>query len=63
MQDKQKREIYDKYGEEGLKAGVGPDGPAGAGGFPGGGGGGYSFRYTPGNAEDIFRHFFQGGNP
>jgi DnaJ family protein B protein 4 len=32
--DKQKREIYDQYGEEGLKAGFGAGGP---GGGPGGG--------------------------
>ncbi len=37
LSDKQKREIYDRYGEEGLKMGGPPpsaDG-AGAGGFPG----------------------------
>lgn len=62
LQDKQKREIYDKYGEEGLKAGIGPEGPQGAGGFPGGGGA-HSFRYTPGDADDIFRSFFGGRNP
>lgn len=62
LQDKQKREIYDKYGEEGLKAGVGAEGPGGAGGFPGGGAG-FSYRYTPGDADDIFRHFFGGRNP
>lgn len=49
LSDKQKREIFDKYGEEGLKAGGGPppQGPEGAGGFPGGAGGfpggGFSF--------------------
>lgn len=48
LSDKQKREIFDKYGEEGLKAGgaPSPQGPEGAGGgFPGGAfpGGGFSF--------------------
>ncbi|KAK4530361.1 hypothetical protein CCYA_CCYA04G1218 [Cyanidiococcus yangmingshanensis] len=37
--DPRKREIYDKFGEEGIKAGMhenGANGAAGAGGFPGG---------------------------
>jgi len=68
LSDKQKREIYDQYGEEGLKGEGG--GAGGAGGFPGGAGGfpGGSFTFTsggpgggfyrPGNAEDIFAQFF-----
>jgi DnaJ homolog subfamily B member 4 len=28
LSDKEKRQIYDQYGEEGLKAGVGPSGGA-----------------------------------
>ena len=40
LSDTQKREIYDKYGEEGLKAGGGG----------GGGGGGHGHR----SPEDIF---------
>lgn len=64
LSDPKKRQIYDQFGEEGLKGGGG-GGPAGAGGFegfggfPGGGGGGFqSFRFTPSNADDIFRSFF-----
>jgi len=64
LSDKQKREIFDQYGEEGLKGEPGPGGPGSAGGFPGGGtftftsggpGGGF---YRPGNAEDVFAQVF-----
>ncbi|PHZ11223.1 DnaJ-domain-containing protein [Rhizopus microsporus ATCC 52813] len=67
LSDKNKRAIFDQYGEEGLKGGAPPpgaDGGAGGfGGFPGGtfhfstsGGPGGGFR--PSDAEDIFKHFF-----
>ena len=69
LSDKQKREIYDQYGEEGLKASSGPGGaPPNAGGAPGGmpqgfsGFPGGSFTFTsagPGGADNIFRQFFQ----
>ncbi|KNC99329.1 uncharacterized protein SPPG_05577 [Spizellomyces punctatus DAOM BR117] len=36
LSDKQKRTIYDQFGEEGLKGGMPEGGPAGAGGFAGG---------------------------
>ncbi|CEP10566.1 hypothetical protein [Parasitella parasitica] len=72
LSDKNKRAIFDQYGEEGLKGGgPAPDEggahggfPGGAGGFPGGGG---TFRFTssnagggfhPSDADDIFKHFF-----
>lgn len=71
LSNKEKREVYDTYGEEGLKGGAPP--PGGAGGFPGGGGaGGARFfypqggpsgggAYRPTNADDIFRQFFGAG--
>jgi len=60
LSDKQKREIFDMYGEEGLKAPPPQPGSTG-GGMPGfkfrtGGPGGSSF--TPSQADDIFRQFF-----
>ncbi|PSS36760.1 hypothetical protein PHLCEN_2v1391 [Hermanssonia centrifuga] len=55
LSDKQKRTIYDQFGEEGLKGGGGPPpGAGGAGGFPGFGGSGFpsggstSFSFTSG---------------
>ncbi|KAF9132088.1 hypothetical protein BGW39_000807 [Mortierella sp. 14UC] len=70
LSDKDKRAIYDQYGEEGLKGGGPP--PPGAGGFGGGGGfpggaGGHPFTFSTGgggggfrptDAEDIFKQFF-----
>ena len=72
LSDSNKRAIYDKYGEEGLKAGFQPGTPEGApdgGGF--GGPGGFSAaqpgmggrtRYTFSNddATRIFEQFFGG---
>lgn len=59
LSDKNKREIYDTYGEEGLKGGGMPSG-SGAGGNPfagfSSGGGGFS----PSAAEDIFASMFGG---
>jgi DnaJ family protein B protein 4 len=65
LSDKNKREIYDKFGEEGLKGGAPPPGSEGMPGFTtfrtSGGTGG--FRFTPTSAEDIFAQFFGGRNP
>lgn len=63
LSDKDKRAIFDQYGEEGLKGGIPMDTDTGAGagpggaqfhGFPGG------FHFTSANADDIFARFFGG---
>ncbi|PJF17725.1 hypothetical protein PSACC_02466 [Paramicrosporidium saccamoebae] len=71
LSDKEKRTVYDQYGEEGLKGGVPPPngfsfGEGMQGSRHGGGrpfvftsGGGRGFR--PRQAEDIFRDFFGAG--
>ena len=51
LSDKQKRTIYDQFGEEGLKGGGPAPGASGPGGFPGfsgfgGPGGGTSFTFS-----------------
>lgn len=66
LSDKQKRSIYDQFGEAGLKGGpvpggAGPGGGFSAGGFPGGfagfpGGATFSFSTTPGGGGG-FRPF------
>lgn len=59
LSDPQKRQIYDQYGEEGLKDMP----PAGSSGFPfGNGSGSGSNGFNPRNAEDIFAEFF-GSSP
>lgn len=56
LSDKSKKEIYDKYGEEGLKAG---SGGGGGGGAPGGG-----FHYTyQGDPRETFKMFFGDEDP
>lgn len=53
LSDPKKKQIYDQFGEDGLKSGMGE-----GGGFPGGGfHSGGNFR----NAEDLFRDLFGGG--
>lgn len=55
LSDANKRQVYDQYGEEGLKNGGGQAPGAGFAGFSGGGGQG---GFHPSNAEDIFKQFF-----
>jgi len=72
LSDKQKREIYDQFGEEGLKSGI-PGGAGGAGGDFGFGPGVRIFRtgpggaewhgFTPTSADRIFEQFFGGASP
>ncbi|CAK9136574.1 unnamed protein product [Ilex paraguariensis] len=53
LSDPEKRQIYDQYGEDGLKD-MPPPGSSGSAGFPNG--------FNPRNAEDIFAEFF-GSSP
>lgn len=50
LSDKQKRDVYDRYGKEGL-TGAGGGGPS-AGGFPG-----FNFHFR--DPDEIFRDFFE----
>lgn len=62
LADPEKRQVYDQFGEEGLKqnGGGGPRGPGGPGGFfhhfqqGGGSGGGFRMEFDPNMFEDMF---------
>jgi len=67
LSDPKKRQMYDQYGEEGVKAHeAGADMPGGGmggfGGFPGGHGGGMG-GMSPEEAQQFFAHAFGGGDP
>ena len=56
LSDKKKRQVYDQFGEEGLKGGMGAEGFGNGANF-----GGFSF--NPSDARDIFSQFFGNSNP
>lgn len=71
LMDKNKRVIFDQYGEEGLKGMPTSDTASGSGsgsssssghGFPGSAHPGGNFHFSTKNAEDIFAQFFGGMN-
>lgn len=74
LSDSKKRQMYDRYGEEGVKAheagadspGGGMPGGFGGGGFGGGGfggGGGGAHHMSQEEANQFFSHAFGGGDP
>mmetsp|Transcript_5530 Transcript_5530/g.6680 ORF Transcript_5530/g.6680 Transcript_5530/m.6680 type:complete len:370 (+) Transcript_5530:194-1303(+) len=60
LSDEKQRKVYDKYGEEGLKAGMTGDEQFPGGSFNPQGGGGVRYTYTNIDPNDIFAQFFGG---
>uniref|UniRef100_A0A669PTQ8 DnaJ heat shock protein family (Hsp40) member B2 n=2 Tax=Phasianus colchicus TaxID=9054 RepID=A0A669PTQ8_PHACC len=56
LSDKQKRDVYDRYGKEGLMGAAGPGGSRADAGAP-------EFTFTFRSAHDVFREFFGGRDP
>jgi len=65
LSDPQKREVYDMYGEGGLKGGMPTrdEGMAGMASFFRTGDGPQPFRFNPRNANNIFAEVFGSSNP
>ncbi|CAK9231702.1 unnamed protein product [Sphagnum troendelagicum] len=64
LSDPQKRSVYDKYGEEGLKGNIpAPNFNGGTQGFTNSGSATNSTRFNPRNAEDVFAEFFGASSP
>ncbi|KAK9915026.1 hypothetical protein WJX75_003741 [Coccomyxa subellipsoidea] len=56
LSDSNKRQVFDQYGEEGLKGGM-PGNTPGGGGMPGG------MHFSASNPEEIFSRFFGSSSP
>lgn len=71
LSDEKKKKIYDQYGEEGLKGGMGEGGAPGGGGMGGMGGmggggmpgGGMHYQFSNDDASRIFAQFFGSSDP
>lgn len=62
LSDSQKKEIFDRYGEEGLKGGMGGGGSTGGGSGGGGRPGNFTYSFH-GDPHETFRMFFGNENP
>jgi DnaJ-class molecular chaperone len=66
LSDKKKREIFDRYGEEGLKGHPGQSASSGgtsSSGGPGGAGQQFTYTFSPGDARQTFAQFFGTDSP